>query len=450
MTDALLTTTSDLARALRRIRDARKRYTLYADYYDGNHPLAFATAKFVGAFGTLFKEFADNLCPSVVDAVADRLELTGFGVEQGRQEQGAAAWAIWQANRMDRRAGEVHLEALKKGDAYVSIWPDDTGQPVIWTEVAEQIAVQYDADRPGRVRWAAKAWSEDDGTARLNLYYPDRIEKYVTAGRRYAKALPVSEAAFEPYRVPDEPWPLPNPWGMVPIFHFATNAPIGKPGVSELRNVKPLQDALNKAVADMLVAMEFAAYRQRWATGIEVPIDPLTGKPIVPFQPGADRVWAVANPDATFGTFEQSDLGQFLKVQDGFRFEIARVSSTPLHHMALISDPPSGEALKTLEAKFVKKVRDRQTAFGNVWEDCFALALRMADRGSERTRLSAEWADAAPKSEREAAEVALLKKQVGVDLEQLLGELGYGAADIVRMLAARAPVAQPPPPVAGV
>ena len=51
-------------------------YALYRAYYDGQHRLAFATDKFRDAFGTILRSFADNLCPTVVDAVADRLEVT--------------------------------------------------------------------------------------------------------------------------------------------------------------------------------------------------------------------------------------------------------------------------------------------------------------------------------------------------------------------------------------
>jgi hypothetical protein len=60
---------------------------------------------------------------------------------------------------------------------------------------------------------------------------------------------------------------VPNPYGVVPVFHFANNADLGMTGRSELEAAMPVQDGLNKSVLDMLVAMEFSAYRQRWAAG---------------------------------------------------------------------------------------------------------------------------------------------------------------------------------------
>lgn len=48
------------------------RIEVYDDYYySGRHPLAFASDRFRKTFGGLFREFADNWCELVVDAVAD-------------------------------------------------------------------------------------------------------------------------------------------------------------------------------------------------------------------------------------------------------------------------------------------------------------------------------------------------------------------------------------------
>ncbi len=415
---------SDIDRALAQILGRRAAYQLYTEYYDGRHRLSFATEKFRNAFGTLLREFAYNLCPSVIDAVADRLEVIRFDVEGGDGE-GDPAWGIWQANRMDQRAGEVHQEALRAGDAYVIVWPDPDGQVTLYPQRAERMAIQYDDEAPGRVLWATKVWRNEAAKRwRLNLYYPDRIEKHQSRSGE----LPERESGFRPFE--EEPV-VENPWGTVPVFHFANNGPIGGMGRSELRDVIPLQDALNKAVCDMLVAMEFQALPQRWATGAEVEVDETTGKPKAPFLPGG--VWTLGDPNARFGEFGPADLTQFLEVQLQFGLKIARVAGIPSHYLALISDPPSGEALKTLEARFVKKCRDRQAAFGNTWEDALRLALRMA--GRDEARLSCQWEDPAPASQREQAETGALLAQAGVPRRQVLRDLGYSEAQIEQMLA---------------
>ncbi len=228
-------------------------------------------------------------------------------------------------------------------------------------------------------------------------------------------------------------WTLNNPYGIVPVFHFANNADIGMPGQSELEAAIPVQDGLNKSVLDMLVAMEFSAYRQRWAAGIEIALDK-EGKTIPPFKAGIDQIWISENPNARFGDFDAANLEQFLKVKDSFRIDIASVTGTPLHYlMPHMKGQPSGESLKKAETRFLAKVRDRQQSFGQTWADIMAFALMIEGRGKD-IRLHTNWEDPSPMSDREVLENILLKKDIGISTEQALSEAGYGDVDVKGML----------------
>jgi hypothetical protein len=430
---------SDIAWALEQLRAREADYTSYANYYKGEHKLTFATDKFRDAFGGLLAAFADNLCKTVVNTLADRLQVIGFAsdTKQDSDGIGAAAWTIWQANRMDRRSGEVHIEALRCGDGYVIVWPGPDGAVRIHPQKASQMTIEYDTEEPGVVLKAAKAWQDNLKRWRLNLYYPDRIEKYATAipatstmASTYTEPLPWSEGNFTVLEVPGEPWPVPNPWGKVPVFHFANDADVGDLGQSELESVIPLQDGLNKSVCDMMVAMEFVALPQRWATGLEVELDDVTGKPKAPFIPGADRIWSVGDPNTKFGQFAAADLTQFIGVQENFRKEIGLVSRTPLHYIQPTSFP-SGEAMKTAEEPLVNKAKDRAIAFGNVWEDAMGFALSIAGQGGKN--LACLWRDPAPRNDLSSVEVQLRKKDLGVSEKQGLRELGYSDEQIEQM-----------------
>ena len=71
------------------------------------------------------------------------------------------------------------------------------------------------------------------------------------------------------------------------------------------------QDAINKYRADALVASEFAAFRQRWAIGIDIPVDPETGRPIEPFKPAVDRLWTFPRPDPEDPNQAFPQVGEF-------------------------------------------------------------------------------------------------------------------------------------------
>lgn len=432
---------TNIQKAIEDLRITSRRYAKLERYYSGSHELSFATEKFANAFGSQFREFAMNLCPAVCDAVKDKLKITGFAVDAGPADSASQAARIWDENRMDLRSGKMHKEALKNGDVYAIVWPDASGRARIYPNNASNIAVTYDEETPGRIASAAKFWRTIDKHTRLNLYFPDRIERYVTA-KPSEGTLPeasefipfVQSSSFSlPSSATDgqaKAWTLNNPFGVVPVFHFANNADIGMPGRSELEAAIPIQDGLNKSVLDMLVAMEFSAYRQRWAAGIEIEYDS-EGKPVAPFKSGVDHLWIAQDPNSRFGDFEAAQLDQFLKVKDSFRIDIASVTGTPLHYlMPHMRGQPSGETLKKSETRFLAKVRDRQSAFGQTWSDLMEFAMMIEGHGS-KIRLRTQWEDPSPVSERERLENILLKKQIGLSDEQALTEAGYGKEEII-------------------
>lgn len=435
---------TNIEQAIENLRINNRRYAKLERYYSGVHELSFATEKFQNAFGSQFREFAMNLCPAVCDAVKDKLKITGFAVDAGPAGTASHAMRIWDANRMNLRAGEVHKEALKNGDAYAIVWPDENAQAAIFPNKAANIAVAYDEEQPGRINHAAKFWRTADKHTRLNLYFPDRIEKYVTAkpSENYlpepSEFIPALSSSISPnqsdldFGAPLDRHAVQNPFGIVPVFHFANNSDIGMPGRSELEAAIPVQDGLNKSVLDMLVAMEFSAYRQRWAAGIEIEYD-LEGKPIAPFKSGVDHLWIAQDPNSRFGDFEAAQLDQFLKVKDSFRIDIASVTGTPLHYlMPHMRGQPSGETLKKSETRFLAKVRDRQASFGQVWADLMEFALMIESRGRD-IRLRTTWEDPSPVSERERLENILLKKEIGLSDEKALIEAGYGELDVSKV-----------------
>lgn len=404
--------------AIDNFRRTASTYAKNERYYRGDHDLAFATEKFANTFGSLFREFALNLCPAVCDAVRDKLRITGFFSEN--IEAVSELERIWERNRMPIRAGEVHRETLMAGDAYLIVWPDEKGGAAIHPNRAANCTAVYDDEHSGKMIRAAKYWRTRDRHTRLNIFYPDRIERFITA--KPGDGIFTDADAFVRFRDA-----VRNPFGVLPVFHFANNADIGSFGRSELEAAIPVQDGMNKAVLDMLVAMEFSAYRQRWAAGIEIEYDS-DGQAIAPFKAGVDHLWLAQNPDARFGDFNTADLDQFLKVKDSFRVDIASVTGTPMYYLLPNSRSfPSGEALRKAESRFIAKVRERQTAFGQTWSEAMAFALCIEGRCGIFPEV--RWEDPARLSEREELENILLRKQIGISDEQALREAGYGQTD---------------------
>ncbi len=403
--------------------------TRMTNYYEGHHALSYAGAKWRQSFGGLFSRFADNWCSLVVDAVTERLRVEGFRMTEN-PEGDADAWEMWQRNYLDHDSNLVHTDALVTSSGYLIVWPDDDGYPRISVESGGEVVVAYAADSR-RTRVAAlKRWTDELGIINATLYLPDAIYKFATGpGGRYLPREAVTEQ-----------WPVPNPLGVVPVIELTNRPRLWSPtGLSEVENVIPQQDAINKLLADMLVASEFAAFRQRWATGLEVPVDPVTGTPIEPFKAAVDRLWIAEDPGARFGEFNPTDLTNYVTAVEMLVQHIAAQSSTPPHYFYLKGQFPSGESIKSAEASLVAKVHQRMRVFEEGWEEAIRLGFAILD--DERANAwSAEtiWGDPEYRTEGEHVDALTKLKSINVPDAQLWEDAGYTPQQIARFKAMRA------------
>ncbi len=434
-----------LARLGKRLDDRRVPMTRLEDYYAGIQPLALASDTFRQNFGNRFPRFSSNFMALVVDAHRERLHVQGIRIGDA-PEGDADAWRWWQSNQLDAESQKAHTDALVKGVAYALVWPDPvTHLPEVTIESPLQVVVETEPGKNWKRRAALKRWLDDDGRYRAELYLPEGIYKFrsVQQSASFSALAWGSVVEWKRYDIASEPWPVPNPLNVVPIVPIVNRPRLSGEGQSEIAMVMSNQDAINKLRADALISSDFASFRQRWITGLDIPVDPETGQPVEPFRSAVDRLWVVPPPDpddpnpskVEFGEFEQTDLAP---IYAGINTEVQHlgaISRTPYHYLLPQSgQPPSGESLKSAETGLMAKVADSMLNKGESWEEVFRLNFLF--RGDPRgTDLSAEiiWRD--PESRTEAAHTDALVKQktLGVPDEILWEGLGYSPQQIERI-----------------
>lgn len=391
----------------------------YGSYFDGTQPLSFATSKYRSEFEQMVRGISDNWMPLIIEAVNERLHVDGFRFGEDPRADNDANF-IWQMNGLDCDSELLHLDALKFGVSAAMVWVDDAGLPLITVEHPNEV---YVAHAPGTARRriaALKRWSDEWTNAKYaNVYLPDVVLKFQSSSE-YADD-------FKLYEV------LPNPLGSVPVVAFRNRLDTYGHYRSELDGFLSTQDQINKLVADMLVSSEFGAFRQRWATGLELPTDPETNKPVQPFKAAIDRLWVSPDENTKFGDFGSTDLGPYIEAITSRIQSLASRSRTPPHYLLASGVFPNGESTKAAETGLISKVRSRQRAFGEGWEEVLRLAF--ATQNDPRAlESSAEtiWHDPESRTESEHMDALVKQLALGVPIEALWSEAGYTPQQIER------------------
>lgn len=413
-------------------------------YYDGEHPLGFASRKFLETFGGLFNAFADNWCELIVEAVEERLKVVGFRIDPAQQATDDAAQRIWQYNDMDAQSKLAHSEALISGTAYGTVWIGQD-RPEITVSGPAECTVACAPKSHRQRRAALRVYRDDWGFEHVELFLPDDV--YLLRSPEPRNGDEVIQPEYAKW-VPDDSVPgaadgyMPNPLGVVPVVELPNkprlrqNARFGVAARSELAPVIPLQDAVNKLIADLLVTSEDAALPMRYGTGIQVDMDPITKQMIPPAwtRPGA-KAAVIEEPHAKFGALPAADLSGFVTAIEMIVQHVASISRTPPHYLNASADRLSGESIKAAETGLVAKVRGKMLHFGEGWEEIMRLAGRLDGNDALAKAPMAEtiWGDPETRTEAEHMDAILKQKAFGVPDEVLQEKAGYTPAEIVRI-----------------
>ena len=380
-------------------------------YYRARQPLAYLSPEAGKALGDRFGVLGVNLPRLAVVSIAERLRVTGFDVNGTRSSD---LWSTWLRTDLDQRAPVAHREALALGESAVIVWAAPNGKATASVESAHQVAVYRDAGS-GETLAAIKRWADlaPDGTekqTRYVIYRPDRIDHLVADG-----------ASINAVKVVKS---VDNPLLAVPVVPL-TNADrvLDRFGVSEIDDLIPLVDGLNKVLADMLVASEYTARPRRWATGLELAEEPRLddngdpvldddGHPILdavsPIGEG-DRLMVNEAPEGKFGQLPGADLAPYQQAVDILVQQIMACSSLPAHYVGISSaNPASADGIRAAEAALTARSESKQAMFGRAWEQVGRLMLAI-DHGGEVDdyAVRVRWADPATRSKAQEADATV-------------------------------------------
>src|SRR4029077_1944204 len=104
-----------------------------------------------------------------------------------------------------------------------------------------------------------------------------------------------------------------------------------------------IQDQINFDTFNAMMAEQYAAFRQRWITGM-APVDE-DGREATPFRPGVDRVWSAEDPETKFGEFGETNLTPYIDVRESAIRHMSTITQVPPYHLLGQIANMSAEAL---------------------------------------------------------------------------------------------------------
>lgn len=410
---------SDIKLAMDQIIAKREGYNQADAYYQGVNPEIFANQRWFRLFRNEKSDFRFNFSKTVVDSVLNRLEIEQ--IETTTVEADNYINRVWEQGDLQLDINEIHKNALVYGDCYAIVWPDASGNLAIDYNSPLNTTIVYDQENPRIKSFATKMWQLVDASnrkiIRINMYYPDRIEKYEGLGDiEFINGVPnlsLVETVI-------------NPWNEIPVFHFRTNKPYGRP---EHADAFGPQDAINKLISTHMYTVDYQGAPQRYALSNggnaaemdDFSEDDTARENIGSLQNGPGQLWYLQGV-ASVGQFPAADPKTFTDPVNEFVADMAAITSTPIHYFSSTTYLPSGQALRVAEAPLFKKVLNRQLAFGSTWRDLFKFMLRIEGIVAE---VEIDWRSPETIDSLDNWDIAVRKKSVGVPLEQILLELGY-------------------------
>jgi len=227
-----------------------------------------------------------------------------------------------------------------------------------------------------------------------------------------------------------------NPLGELPVAHIQNVAqPLAYEGLSEVEPLIPLQDELNTRLSDRAHRVTMQSFKMFLAKGMD-----LGGEAGRAARIGPGQVWSTENPDASIEAFggdgaspsEDHHIEQIRQALD------KTSGVTPVAAGVLggrVGQLSSENALRITLMGLLAKTARKQVTYGRGLSEVSRLVLKTLDVAGVYPTREAErgvriaWPDPLPGQERERLETALLKRELGVERERVLAELGYAPAD---------------------
>jgi len=299
-----------------------------------------------------------NVLGLVIDSMTQSMYVDGYRAPKEVDE--APAWNIWQRNMLDARQLGVHRAALSYGVAYTTVLP---GKPVAVVRgiSPRKLTTVYGEDDDWPM-WALEKRRSAEKDSTLFRLFDDEMAYWMSVDSHGRVEFISSEK---------------HGLGIVPVVRFLAKSDLDDEITSEIEDLIHIQDQIDMTTFGLLVVQHYGAFPQKWIAGwtAETAEEKL--------EVGASKVLTFQNPDTKLGEFKAADLSGYIESRRDSLRNLAAISQTPAHALRGELVNLSAEALAAAEQGEQHKITERETMFGEAWEQTLALAADVAGLASD-------------------------------------------------------------------
>lgn len=349
-----------------------------------------------------------------VESLEERLDLEAFRWADGSDSTELAE--IAEANDLFDESSLAHLDSLVYGREYLAVGSGDCGEdcpPLITVESPLDMTLLWDA----RIRMGTAALRECRADTYLEsgpeermivLYLPDQT----------ITALPSPSGGWE---VIDRDI---HNLGVVPVVRMANRQRTAdRVGKSEITpEVMSITDAACRRLMGIEVAAEFFGAPQRYILGAsESAFQDAEGNAKSAWETYIGRMLALERDEdgnvPEVGQFSAHDPSGQTKIVDLYARIMSSQFGLPPHMMGYTTDnPASADAIRSTEAKLIKRSERRIRRYGAAWQQAMRLALWVRDGAppDKTRRIETVWRNPATPTVAAQADATVKLVQAGI------------------------------------
>jgi hypothetical protein len=456
----------DLIAGWKAIVAAEDDYDEAEQQYTGEASEVFASQEVKAAIAATGEAYRMPLISQAVNVLASRCKIRRIS-SPGQKDVTDWIEQVWKANTLNVYYKELIKNTLKLGDYYTMIWdlwgegetPEDPTTPaetdleevgIEWTiHSPKRVRLFYDPENERRKSYALKRWpykikDDDRDYWRVDLYYPDRIEHWISRPGQPEDR----DEGWEPFA--DD---TPNRHGAIPFFHHRTELLYGK---SVMDPGYGAQNAFTKMTVTQLTTSESQAFPARFLlSDPEAALDDNLDSADYPQDDeslatesdgplatsGGSRSALRGGPGTVnlfhgikeAGQFDPADPKAFMEPAHDYLNMLAILTQTPLSSLLPRVQPESGDAKRVAETPLIENAKDFQALESTVIQEEWRFALKMAGK-SPRVPLHVSWTPAYAASSVHDWQSVLLQLQCGVPARVALVEAGYELEQVEQWL----------------